>query len=215
MSIGCHQHYEHSHGDVEGSVADRRFRRILWFAVVSNAAMFVVEIVAGVAADSVALTADALDFFGDSVTYTISLFVAGMALVWRARAALFKAGLMAAYGVGVLGYGIYNAVTHPVPEAAVMGVIGFLALVTNVVVAVMLYAYRTGDANMRSIWLCSRNDAIGNVAVLLAAAGVFGTGTVWPDLIVGTLMAGLGLFAAAQIVRQARGELRHVAQAAE
>src|SRR3546814_8381384 len=152
-----------------------RWRMILWIALIANAAMFVVEIVAGVAADSRALQADALDFFGDAANYAISLGVAGLALSWRAKAALFKAATMLAFGLWVFGYAIYGLIAGANPEPQTMGLIGTLALVVNVVVALLLFRYREGDANMRSVWICSRNDAIGNIAVLGAALGVFGT----------------------------------------
>lgn len=186
---------------------DPRWRRILWIALVINAAMFAVEIVAGVAADSRALQADALDFLGDSANYAISLGVAGMALAWRARAALFKAVTMLAFGLWVLGSALWGFVAGTAPHAETMGIIGALALGANVVVALMLYRYRTGDANMRSVWICSRNDAVGNLAVMGAALGVFGTGQSWPDLAVAAIMAALAIWGSIEVFRQARGEL--------
>ena len=187
---------------------DPKWRRVLWFALLINAVMFGVEIVAGVAADSRALQADALDFLGDSANYAISLGVAGMALAWRARAALLKAATMLAFGLWVFGSAVWGFVAGSAPRAETMGAIGALALAANVAVALMLYRYRTGDANMRSVWICSRNDAIGNIAVVAAAAGVFGTGTAWPDLIVAAILAGLGMSGGFQIMQQARQELR-------
>jgi Co/Zn/Cd efflux system component len=184
------------------------WRRVLWIALAVNGAMFLAEIVAGVAAGSASLQADALDFLGDAANYAISLWVAGMALAWRARAALLKGLSLAALAVWVLGSTAWHAWAGTLPEAEVMGVVGLLALLANAGVALMLYRYRGGDANRRSVWICSRNDAIGNLAVLLAAAGVFGTGAGWPDLIVATIMAGLGIWGGWQIVGQAIGELR-------
>ena len=166
------------------------------------------EIVAGAAAGSAALQADALDFFGDAANYAISLGVAGMALTWRARAAVAKGGTLIAFALWVLGSTAWHAFYGTLPRAEVMGVVGFAALIANGGVALMLYRFRIGDANMRSVWICSRNDAIGNLAVLLAALGVFGSGTGWPDVIVAAIMGGLGLWGGWQIVRQARGELR-------
>jgi len=186
-----------------------RWRSILWVALIANAAMFVVEIIAGVAADSRSLQADALDFFGDAANYAISLGVAGMALAWRARAALFKAATMLAFGLWVIGYAFYGLVAGSNPEPQTMGVIGTLALIVNVIVALMLFRFRDGDANMRSVWICSRNDAIGNLAVLGAAFGVLGTGQAWPDLLVASIMAGLALWGAAEVFGQARRELAH------
>lgn len=188
---------------------DPRWRRVLWIALTVNAAMFVVEMVAGVAADSRSLQADALDFFGDAANYAISLGVAGMALAWRARAALVKAATMLALGIWVIGYAIYGLIAGADPEPATMGMVGTLALATNVIVALMLFQFREGDANMRSVWICSRNDAIGNVAVLGAALGVFGTGDAWPDLLVASIMAGLALWGSAEVFGQARRELSH------
>lgn len=184
-----------------------RWRLILWIALIANAAMFVVEIFAGIAADSRALQADALDFFGDAANYAISLGVAGLALAWRARAALFKAATMLAFGLWVVGYAIYGLVVGSSPEIRMMGAIGTLALLVNAAVALLLFGFRTGDANMRSVWICSRNDAIGNVAVLAAALGVFGTGQSWPDLLVAGLVAGLAVWGSAEVFTQARGEL--------
>lgn len=188
---------------------DPRWRRVLWIALIANAVMFVVEMMAGVAADSRSLQADALDFFGDAANYAISLGVAGMALAWRAKAALVKAATMLAFGVWVIGYAIYGLVAGSDPEPQTMGVVGTLALATNVIVALMLFRFREGDSNMRSVWICSRNDAIGNVAVLGAALGVFGTGDAWPDLLVASIMAGLALWGSAEVFGQARRELSH------
>src|SRR5215211_2473991 len=184
------------------------WRRALWIAFGVNAGFFLAEIIAGVAAGSAALQADALDFFGDAATYAISLGVAGLALTWRARAALVKGATLIAFALWVLGATFWHAIHGTLPQAEVMGVIGFAALIANGSVALMLYRFRGGDANMRSVWICSRNDTIGNLAVLLAAMGVFGTGTGWPDLIVATIMAGLSVTGGGQIIRQALGEVR-------
>ncbi len=186
-----------------------RWRMILWIALIANAAMFVVEIVAGIAADSRALQADALDFFGDAANYAISLGVAGMALSWRARAALFKAATMFAFGLWVIGYAVYGLAVGSSPEPQTMGLIGTLALLVNAAVALLLFRYREGDANMRSVWICSRNDAIGNLAVLAAALGVFGTGQAWPDLLVAGIMASLAIWGSSEVFTQARQELAH------
>ncbi len=185
-----------------------QWQRALWIALIVNAGFFVTEIIAGAAAGSAALQADALDFFGDAANYAISLGVAGMALTWRARAAVAKGGTMLAFALWVLASTAWHAWYGTVPRAEVMGVVGIAALIANGVVALMLYRFRTGDANMRSVWICSRNDAVGNAAVLLAAMGVFGTGTGWPDVTVAAIMGGLGLWGGWQILAQARGELR-------
>ena len=189
-------------------LADPGFRRILWLALGANLAMFVVEMVASALSGSVSLQADALDFFGDSVNYAISLFVLGLSIQARSRAALFKGATMAVFGIWVIGNTVYKAISGTVPDAMVMGSIGMLALVVNAGVAVMLFRYRSGDSNMRSIWLCSRNDAFGNIAVVLAASGVFVTATVWPDILVAAVIAGLNISAACHVFRQATGELR-------
>ena len=190
---------------------DPRWRRALWIALGVNAGMFAVEMAAGAAADSRALQADALDFLGDAANYAISLLVAGMALAWRARAALAKGLTLVGLGGWVMITAILAALGGAAPEPELMGVIGALALAANTGVAIMLYRFRTGDANMRSVWVCSRNDAIGNIAVMAAALGVFGTGTAWPDLIVAAILALLGISGGIQIVQQARLELRSVA----
>lgn len=196
--------------DPVAPLVDKTYRRILWTVLAINAAMFVVEIAAGSAAGSVALKADALDFLSDAANYGISLFVLGMALVWRARAAIAKGLSLGAVGVWVAGSTIYNALFATVPAAEVMGAVGFLALAANVGCALLLYAHRGGDSNRRSVWICSRNDAIGNIAVMLAALGVFGTGTGWPDIAVAAVMAYLSVSGAIQIVRHALSELRPV-----
>jgi Co/Zn/Cd efflux system component len=183
------------------------YRRVLVWALVINAVMFGVEIVAGLVSGSVSLQADAIDFLGDAGNYGISLVVVGMALAWRARAALLKGLTMGAFGLWVAGNTIWQFLHGGVPDATTMGAIGFMALVANLSVALMLYRYRQGDSNMRSVWLCSRNDAISNVAVLAAAFGVFGTGTNWPDLAVAAVMAGLALSSAWSVIRHARADL--------
>ena len=190
---------------------DPRWRRALWIALGVNAGMFAVEMAAGAAADSRALQADALDFLGDATNYAISLLVAGMALAWRARAALAKGLTLIGLGGWVMITAVLAALGGAAPQPELMGIIGALALAANTGVAIMLYRFRTGDANMRSVWICSRNDAIGNIAVMAAALGVFGTGTAWPDLIVAAILALLGISGGIQIVQQARRELRSVA----
>ena len=190
---------------------DPRWRRALWIALGVNAGMFAVEMAAGAAADSRALQADALDFLGDAANYAISLLVAGMALAWRARAALAKGLTLIGLSGWVMITAVFAALGGAAPKPELMGIIGALALAANAGVAIMLYRFRTGDANMRSVWICSRNDAIGNIAVMAAALGVFGTGTAWPDLIVAALLALLGISGGIQIVQQARLELRSVA----
>ena len=192
----------------DGRQADAAYRRVLWLALGINGAMFVVEIVAGLAAGSASLQADALDFLADAGNYVISLFVVGMALRYRASAALFKGASMGVFGLWVLGVTLWHALSGTLPSAVTMGAVGFAALVANAATFVILWAYRSGDSNMRSVWLCSRNDVVGNFAVLLAALGVFGTGTGWPDVIVAAIMGCLALQGAWVVVRHVSAELR-------
>lgn len=180
-----------------------KFRTALWIALFINLAMFFVELIGGAYAHSSALWADSLDFFGDAVNYAISLAVLGASLYWRATVALFKGAVMALFGLVVIGKTAYVYTQGIPPEAITMGAIGVLALVANVVSAAVLYAFRDGDSNMQSVWLCSRNDAIGNVAVIFAAIGVFGTGSMLPDLIVAVIMATLGLTGGYQVMKKA------------
>jgi Co/Zn/Cd efflux system component len=210
MSAHCshdHAHDAHSHHADAGGALPPGYRRVLWIALAVNALMFAIEIGAGIAAGSVSLLADAIDFFGDAANYALTLSVLSLGVAWRARAALAKAASMLLFGVLVLGRAAWAASSGAAPEPLTMGLVGLLALAANLGVAFLLYAYRQGDANMRSVWLCTRNDAIGNVAVLLAAVGVFGTGTRWPDLAVAAVMATLALSAGYSVVRQARREL--------
>lgn len=194
---------------------DRRYRNILWIALILNAAMFAIEVAGSVRSGSVSLLADAIDFLGDAANYGVSLAVLGMAIAWRARASVIKAAAMAAFGVFVLGRALWAYLDGGVPEPATMGLIAALALLVNVAVALMLYRYRTGDSNMRSVWICSRNDALGNLAVAAAALGVLGTGSSWPDLAVAVGMAALALSGAWSVGRQALRELAVAASAAQ
>ena len=208
MSAGC----GHSHCSSSGA-ASPRYRRALWVALLVNLAMFAVEVLAGLESGSVSLLADAIDFAGDAANYGISLAVLAMSLGWRARAALLKGVSMALFGVFVLGKAAWAAAAGVPPEALTMGIVAMLALAANVGVALLLYAFRDGDANMRSVWLCSRNDAIGNVAVACAALGVFGTGSAWPDLAVALFMGGLALSGGVAVIRHARREIASVTNA--
>ncbi len=189
------------------------YRRALKAVIGINVSMFAVELGAGFLAGSQALKADSLDFLGDSVTYAITLAVIGMPLAWRARAALFKGVSLALMGVWVLASTIQLSLAPALPEARTMGVVGFAALLANVTSVLLLLRFRNGDANVRSVWLCSRNDAIGNVAVMLAASGVWATRSATPDLVVAGGMASLFLYSAVLIVRQAAAELRQAATA--
>ncbi|MDB5965188.1 MAG: cation efflux protein [Polaromonas sp.] len=199
-------HHDHSH-DLDTHDAGPRYRRILWVALWVNAAMFAVEIGAGFTSGSVSLLADAIDFFGDAANYGVTLAVLSMGVVWRSWAAVLKGVSMLAFGLFVLGRTAWGALHGVAPEAITMGTVGLLALAANLWVAALLYAHREGDANMRSVWLCSRNDAIGNIAVMLAALGVLGTGTAWPDLAVALAMALLAVSGGWSVLRQARAEI--------
>lgn len=186
------------------------YRRVLWMVIALNAAMFMVEVAAGYLARSQALQADALDFLGDAATYALTLLVIGRPAAWRANAALFKGVSLGALALWVVGSTLWRVVQGGAPEPMTMSAVGALALAVNVSAALLLFRFRDGDANVRSVWLCSRNDAIGNVAVMLAAAGVWASGSSWPDLVVAFAMSALFLHSATRIVRQASGELRHV-----
>ena len=190
----------------EGLSAD--YKRQLWFVIAINAAMFLVEMGAGALAGSQALQADALDFLGDATTYGISLAVIGTSIKIRGRAAILKALSLTAMALWVLGSTAYHVLILGVPRAEIMGAIGILALAANVASVFILMRYKDGDANVRSVWLCSRNDAIGNVAVMIAALAVWGTATKWPDLLVAAIMAGLFLTSSVQILRQSFREMR-------
>ncbi|MEZ2142080.1 cation transporter [Bradyrhizobium sp. DN5] len=186
----------------------KAYRRVLWVVLAVNAVMFLAEIGAGLAAGSASLQADALDFLGDAANYAISLLVVGMTLRYRATAALAKGLTMGAFGLWVVGTVVWHAAHGTLPNAFTMGAVGVAALTANAASFGLLWAYRKGDANMRSAWICTRNDVLGNIAVLSAALGVFGTGTGWPDIIVAAIMAGLALQGAVVVVRHSRMELK-------
>lgn len=200
----------HDHENVVFEGMSAAYRRALWAVILINGVMFVVEMAAGFGAGSMALKADALDFLADTATYALSFYVIGKAANIRAGAALFKGISLALMGIWVFGSTAYQVLVVGVPEAAVMSVVGVLAFVANMASVGLLYRFRDGDANVRSVWLCSRNDAIGNVAVVLAAAGVWQSGTGWPDLAVAGVMASLFCWSSFQIIRQGVGEMRAV-----
>lgn len=187
-----------------------KFRKALWIALIINLTMFMVEMVGGAYAHSSALWADALDFFGDAVNYGVALLALGFSLLWRARVAWLKGATMFIFGLIIIAKSIFAYTQGIVPEPITMGWIGALALCANVVAALVLYAFRDGDANMQSVWLCSRNDAIGNVAVIFAAFGIFGTGSILPDLIVALIMSVLSISAGLRIMKTASLEIRSV-----
>ncbi len=202
MAAGCCDHEAKFDG------LDPRYKRVLWAVIAINAAMFVVEMTAGALAGSQALQADALDFLGDTLTYGISLLVIGRSISVRSSAALFKGGSLLAMGAWVFGSTAYQILVLGLPRAEVMGAVGFLALAANLASVLLLLRYKDGDANVRSVWLCSRNDAVGNVAVMLAALSVWATQSAWPDLLVAAAMAGLFLVSSVSIIRQAIVERR-------
>jgi len=193
------------------SQQDLRYRRILWVALTLNAAMFFVEIAGSLLSGSISLQADALDFFGDAANFAIGLMVLGSSVEWRARAALSKGTVMGLFGLWVAANTVLHAVSGALPRAEFMSGIGLLALAVNFAVAILLFRYRGGDSNRLSIWLCTRNDAIINVAVIAAGAGVWATGTHWPDVAVAAVVAALALKGSYRIIAKARAELQHAA----
>jgi Co/Zn/Cd efflux system component len=191
------------HGNPRFDGVDPRYQRVLWLVIAINAAMFLVEMTAGQLAGSQALQADALDFLGDTLTYGISLAVIGRSLQVRSGAALLKGGSLLLMGLWVFGSTLYHVLILGLPRAEIMGGVGSLALAANLASVLLLLRYKDGDANVRSVWLCSRNDAIGNVAVMVAALAVWGSASAWPDLMVAGIMAGVFLTSSTQILRQA------------
>lgn len=187
---------------------DRRYRRVLWVALSVNIVMFAIELIGSYRAGSISLRADALDFLGDAGNYALALVVAGRALPWRASAALMKGGVMALFGLWVAGGTFMSAIVATVPEADIMSGIAVLALAANLTVAALLYRYRQGDSQAVSVWLCTRNDCLVNIAVMLAGMGVWLSTTRWPDVAVAAIVAGLSLSSAQQVIRQALRELR-------
>lgn len=191
------------------------FRRALWIALWVNLAMFFVEGVASLTSGSVSLMADAIDFFGDSANYILSLCVLNMGLLWRGRAAMVKGITMTAFGAIVWARALWVLQQGTTPEPLTMGSVGLLALVANLSVALILFKFRDGDSDMRSVWLCSRNDAISNLAVMAAALGVFGTASAWPDLVVAAIMGTLAITAGVSVVRHAREDIADASQHAK
>jgi len=194
--------------DCTAPQADHRYRRILWVALTVNLAMFGIEIAASIVAGSVSLRADALDFLGDAANYAVALAVMGLALHWRARAALLKGTVMGLFGLWVAASTVHHAIAATVPHGEIMSGVGLLALAANLSIAALLYRYRATDSQALSVWLCTRNDCIANIAVMAAGAGVWFSGTPWPDIAVAATIACLGLSSAVRVIRQARHELR-------
>lgn len=199
----------HDHGGIKPT--DPSVRRVLWFALVVNAVMFIVEMTAGLSGKSVSLQADAVDFFGDAVSYGLSLAVLSMPMIQRTRVAALKGIVMGLFGLWVVGNIGYHLANGTVPSAPIMGGIGLLAMVANIVCALMLFRFRGEDANLRSVWVCSRNDALSNIAVVIAASGVWVTNSGIPDLIVAALIGGLALYGSFEVLRMVRREYRDLA----
>lgn len=201
-------------GDSARAEKDPGYRRALWIVVLLNLGFGACEIVGGFIADSQALKADSLDFIGDGTITLAGLVALGWTATSRARIALVQGIFLLTLGLGVIGAALWRALGAIAPEADLMGGIGLVALLVNVVAAFVLSRFREGDANMRAVWLFSRNDALGNVAVIVAAGLVAWTGSAWPDLTVAVLIAGIFLHSAYEILRGARSELRELAQKA-
>jgi Co/Zn/Cd efflux system component len=195
-------------GDVKFDGVSAAYKRALWAVIAINGTMFFVEMAAGLSAQSMALKADALDFLGDTVTYFISFLVIGQPLLMRARVAFFKGLSLGVFALVILGGTLYRVLVTGEPDGMVMGKIGALAFAANVLSVLILLKFRDGDSNVRSVWLCSRNDAIGNLAVIGAAFAVASTGSAWPDLLVAVVLAGLFLTSAVKIISQSREEMR-------
>jgi cation diffusion facilitator family transporter len=201
----CHDHCNES-GQSSGSA---EYRKVLWICLIANAVMFVAQMIASYAAHSVSLLANSADFFSDAANYGISLYVLNLSLRQKAKASLFKGVSLGLVGLWVAFETLHHALQPELPKPFIMAVISVVALAVNVGCAVLLYKYRGGDSNRESVWICSRNDAIGNIAVMIAAAGVFASNTIWPDIIVAAILGWLAVTGAWRIIRLARRELKH------
>jgi len=196
------------HDDIDPAALQvNAFRRVLWIVLVINGIMFAAEFSSAFFANSVALQADALDFLGDTLTYAVTLLAIGYSLKIRAKVALFKGASLGLLGLWVYGQMFFYLISGKIPSYEIMGMMGIIAFLANLISALLLYRYRAGDSNMQSVWLCSRNDAIGNLAIIVAASGVFATGSAWPDFIVATIMATLSVTASYRIIKLALQEI--------
>lgn len=204
MSVDCSDHCE-----TENPSPDKSYRRIIWVCLIANAVMFVVQIIASYIAGSVSLLANSLDFLSDAVNYGISIFVLDKALRVKAKASIFKGVSLGLVGLWTAFETVHHGLDPNIPKADIMAYISVIALIVNVGCAALLYRFRKGDSNTRSVWLCSRNDAIGNIAVMVAALGVFSLDSAYPDIIVAAILAWLALSAAWQIIVSARKELNN------
>ena len=200
----CHDHCDSN----EQPNVSAEYRKVLWICLVANAVMFVAQMIASYAAHSVSLLANSADFFSDAANYGISLYVLNLSLRQKAKASLFKGISLGLVGLWVAFETLHHSLQPELPEPLIMTLISIVALAVNVGCALLLYKYRGGDSNRESVWICSRNDAIGNIAVMIAAAGVFATSTIWPDILVAAILGWLAITGAARIIRSARKELR-------
>ena len=198
----------HDHCDESGqSSVSAEYRKVLWICLIANAVMFVAQMIASYAAHSVSLLANSADFFSDAANYGISLYVLNLSLRQKAKASLFKGVSLGLVGLWVAFETLHHALQPELPKPFIMAVISVVALAVNVGCAGLLYKYRGGDSNRESVWICSRNDAIGNIAVMIAAAGVFASNTIWPDIIVAAILGWLAVTGAWRIIRLAKREL--------
>jgi Co/Zn/Cd efflux system component len=200
----CHDHCKPS----GQSGVSAEYRKVLWVCLIANAVMFVAQMIASYTAHSVSLLANSVDFFSDAANYGISLYVLDQSLRQRAKASLFKGISLGLVGLWVAFETLHHALQPELPKPLIMIVISMVALAVNVGCAVLLYKYRDGDSNRESVWICSRNDAIGNIAVMTAAAGVFASGTIWPDIIVAAILGWLAATGAWRIIQSAERELK-------
>lgn len=203
----CH---DHCNSNEQPSVSVE-YRKVLWICLVANAVMFIAQMIASYSAHSVSLLANSADFFSDAANYGISLYVLNLSLRQKAKASLFKGISLGLVGLWVAFETLHHALQPELPEPLLMTIISVVALTVNVGCAVMLYKHRSGDSNRESVWICSRNDAIGNIAVMIAAAGVFASSTIWPDIIVAIILGWLAISGAVRIIKSAKKELNHVA----
>jgi len=195
--------------DININQVNRKFKQALWIALILNFSMFIFENVQSLMSHSLSLRADAIDFLGDSANYFITLFVLNSAIKTRAKVSMLKAFSMFAFGIWILIEACFRFQSDSIPNSFTMSWVGGLALLVNALVAIILYKFKDGDSNMQSVWLCSRNDAIGNIAVVLASAGVFYFQSKWPDLIVAFLMAVLSTTASLKVMKVVKSELGH------
>ncbi|MBX7147330.1 MAG: cation transporter [Alphaproteobacteria bacterium] len=193
----------------ETNPTDHKYRLVLWIVLILNFTMFGIEFVYGLHANSASLLSDSLDFLGDGINYTITLLVISHSLYIRAKASIVKAIMMLAFAFFVFSRMVMQMIMQSIPQVDTMGILGIFAFVINMVALFLLYHYRHGDSNKQAAWLCSRNDALGNLAVLLAAVGVFFTKTNWPDLIVALIMIILAVKTSWYILKLAYHELQH------